>query len=50
MKAIILILLLLFGMFSLLYLPDKHHILYILLFIPYIGFVINEFRKMKKKE
>ena len=50
MKTTILILLLLFGMYSLLYLPDEHHILYIILFIPYIGFVINEFRKMKKKE
>ena len=50
MKAIILILLLLFGIYTLLYLPDKNNIIYIILFIPYLGFVLNEFRKMKNKK
>jgi hypothetical protein len=43
-------LLLLFGMYYLLYLPVEHHILYIILFIPYVGFVINKFRKIKKNK
>jgi len=50
MKATILILLLLFGIYKLLYLPDKNNILFIILFIPYLGFVINEFKKMKNKK
>lgn len=37
-------------MYYLLYLPDEHHILYIILFIPYVGFVINKFRKIKKNK
>lgn len=50
MKTTILILLLLFGIYTLLYLPDENNILYIILFIPYLGFVVNEFRKMKSKK
>jgi len=50
MKATLLVLLLLFGIYTLLYLPDKKNILFIILFIPYLGFVINEFKKMKNKK
>jgi len=50
MKATLLVLFLLFGIYTLFYLSGKNNILFIILFIPYLGFVINDFKKMKSKK